>query len=224
MHKKAVIFDFDGVLADTTPLHVQAWKRTFAEVDYDFTYEDYISKASGWGREEAIKNVLPSSDEATITFLSQRKHEHFAAVFSENSLDPAKGALTLLAKLQQQNIPLAVASSSRFASILVKELGLSEFFTVVVTAQDVTKQKPDPELFLLAAKRLSIEPSSCLVIEDAISGIQAAKNAKMHVIGVLGTDKNIAAAADITVNTLEEHDKILAYLENLPSPHLQPEK
>lgn len=211
--KCAVIFDVDGVLLDTVPLHFNAWKKMFEEQGARFTFDDYLEKVNGIPRIDGIKAVLKDKSEEELRSLATAKQNYFLESISDNPPSPLPGVINLLSFLKSLDIPLAAASSSKNAPILLEKAGLTEFLDAVVGGNDFKKPKPDPELFIIASEKIGIEPNNCIVVEDANVGVLAAKAAGMKTIGVLfGKDNLLINSADITVHNLEEKDKIIDFI------------
>lgn len=213
---KAAIFDVDGVLLNTVPYHFKAWKRLFSEQGINFTFQDYLQKVNGIPRLSGISNMMPHLNKKALEILASEKQSYFSELVTENPPKPLSGVIKILQKLKKNKTKLAAASSSKNAPQLLEKAGLSKYFNAIVGGHDFTRSKPDPELFLVASKKININPRNCVVIEDAAIGIQAAKNAKMKTIGVLSSnDPEIKNIADITIKSLREVEKILNFIEKL---------
>lgn len=181
---EAVIFDCDGVLADTMPLHYEAYKRAFNE--FGLTLErDFFYSCSGGKASETLKKLLDGQNYSGDWLqLHQRKKEIMFDLFSSEQLRPLASAR--LVPLLSRCYRLAVVSSGSAISVnyVIRSLGLSEYFEEIVTGEDVQLGKPNPEPFLLVADRMRISPCKCLVIEDSQAGIEAAHKAKMQSLSV----------------------------------------
>jgi HAD superfamily hydrolase (TIGR01509 family) len=183
---QTVIFDMDGLMLDTEPLYRIAWKRASAECGFELTDEIYKSLV-GRGRKDAERTLR----ETFGPEFSPEKFRALAAQYEEQEFagppTPKKPGLDeLLAFLEQRNLPLAVATSTerRLALPRLARAGLLSRFDAIATGDEVSRGKPFPDLFLLAAKRLGAEPSSCLVLEDSEAGVFAARAAGMQVFQV----------------------------------------
>lgn len=210
---KAVIFDVDGVLLDTVPYHFQAWKQLFDKQNIPFTNDDYITKVNGLPRLVGIANIMPYADQQTIQQLAEEKQRYLTQMFLQRPPKPLPGVISLFNKLKKKGIKLAAASSSKNAPFLLKQAQLTDFFSVIISGSDFSKSKPDPELFLLAGKKLKIKPQQCLVIEDASIGIQAAKNGHMKTIGLLSSnDASIVNLADFTIDSIGNYKTIVNFI------------
>ncbi|MGQ9815449.1 MAG: HAD family hydrolase [Candidatus Roseilinea sp.] len=188
---RAVIWDMDGVLIDSGPFHFQAWREIFTrERRIEFTYEIF-QRTFGWRNPEMLRDVLgPETSQAEIDFLAGVKEARYRDLVRANSarlLLP--GVVDCLARLQQAGWRQAVASSApaENVAVILGALPLRDYFGAVVTAEDVTRGKPDPAPFLTAAQRLGVAPARWVVVEDAPAGLEAARRAGMACIGLLTT-------------------------------------
>lgn len=209
---QGIIFDVDGVLLDTVPAHFKALKQLFQHYGIPFTFDDYLTKVNGLPRAKGIANVLAGHHDKDLAKLAEQKQVYFLEYIMHTPPKPLSGVIPLLRHLDKK-FTLAAASSSKNAPDLLRVSGLAKFFKVIISGNDFIKPKPDPEIFLLAAKRMDIYPQDCVVVEDAIHGIQAAKIARMKTIGLLTSrDAAITREADITLVSLAEKNKISTFL------------
>jgi beta-phosphoglucomutase len=181
---KAVIFDLDGVIVDSHPAHIKAWKIFLQSLGREVTDDQLSFVLEGRKRKDILHHFLGDlSDEQVELYGSQKE-----ALFKDSvpDLTPIKGVTAFLDALQTANIPMGLASSASRsrARYTLDQLNLRDRFQVIVTGDDVTQGKPDPELFRLAAQGLHVEPSDVLVCEDAIHGVQAAKSAGMKCLAI----------------------------------------
>jgi beta-phosphoglucomutase family hydrolase len=201
----AVIWDMDGVLADTAPYHLLAWRETFAKRGISFTEEDF-KRGFGIRNDAIIKNVLgEQTTEAEIETIAREKEATFRRIIGKD-IKPLPGALKLLKALDEHGVKMAIASSTPIENIrlIVGSLGIEKCFQAVITGHDVTEGKPSPQVFLLAAQRLGVEPKNCIVFEDAVAGVKAAKSAGMYCVAVANTHpREKLTEADLIVDTLE---------------------
>jgi beta-phosphoglucomutase len=188
MSKKAVIFDLDGVIVSTDVYHYLAWKKICDQEGLFFTRE-INEKLRGVSRMESLNIILGNSEriyaEQGKVELAERKN----AVYKEllKSLCPddiLPGVRSFLQKLKELNVRMAIGSSSKNAKYILEKIGLDSDFDAVADGNGIERSKPDPEVFLLAAKLLQMEPNECVVVEDAEAGIDAALAAGMKAIGV----------------------------------------
>lgn len=186
---KAVIFDLDGVLVSTDEMHFKAWSRLAEEIGITtFTKEDNI-RQRGVSRMASLEIVLEKSDKSYTddekAELADRKNGYYCEMLKElTPADVLDGALDFLKFLKANNIKTAVGSASKNAPVILEKTGLTEYLDAISCGLDVTKSKPDPEVFLKAAEKLGIEPKDCLVVEDAHAGVLAAKNGNMYAMAV----------------------------------------
>jgi len=186
---KAVIFDLDGVLVSTDEMHFKAWSRLAEEIGITtFTKEDNI-RQRGVSRMASLEIVLEKSDkvfsDAEKEELAARKNGYYCEMLKELTPDDVlDGALDFLKYLKANNIKTSVGSASKNAPIILEKTGLLDYLDAISCGLDVTKSKPDPEVFLVAAKKLDTKPEDCLVVEDAHAGVLAAKNGNMYALAV----------------------------------------
>jgi beta-phosphoglucomutase family hydrolase len=204
---KAVVWDMDGVIADTIPLHFEVWHDMLQEMGMKFTQDDF-KRVSGMRSEEVIQHIL-GGDVAQIQSIARNKEERFRQrVKRRINLFP--GVKNLLELFVTKGFRQVLASSAPKENVvlLINELKIGSYFDSIVSGEDVTWGKPNPEVFLIAARRLGVAPKNCIVIEDAIAGIRAAKAAGMRCIAVANTfPREELQQADLVVNSLEEVDE-----------------
>ena len=215
---EAVIFDWDGTLADTRQVVVASFQKALSEVHCDISNE-FIERLIGIGSAETFKEILRSSqasfDEALIRSLVENKVQNEIEMSRKVKL--FKGSLDLLETLHGK-VKLGLASMNDRAVInnLLKMTDTQRFFGTVVTAGDIVKSKPNPEIFLKCALKLRSKPNKCVVVEDSIFGVKAAKTAKMSCIAVLTgvySQKELKKAnPDLIVPSLREKSSILKFI------------
>jgi beta-phosphoglucomutase family hydrolase len=202
----AVIWDMDGVLADTAPYHLLAWQETFAKRGIKFTEEDF-RRSFGIKNDAIIKNVLGEpTTEAEIETIALEKEATFRRIIGKN-IKPLPGALKLLEALDGHGVKMAIASSTPIENIrlIVGSLGIGKYFPAVITGHDVTEGKPSPQVFLLAAQRLGVEAKNCVVFEDAVAGVTAAKSAGMRCVAITSSHtREKLTQADLVIDSLTE--------------------
>jgi len=186
----AVIFDFDGVVIDSHEAHERSWFALADELDRPFTRETFV--ATFGQRNESILPLLgwaKEGDKARIQQLGDRKETLYREILRSEGIQPLPGVVALLEDLRAQGIPSAIGTSTPRANVecVLEITGLTVFFREVASAEDVTRGKPDPEVFLKAAEKLGVAPFACVVIEDARVGIRAAKAAGMKALAVTTT-------------------------------------
>ena len=202
--KTGVLWDMDGVLVDTGELHYQSWAGTLANYGISFS-QDLFRRTFGMNNNGILEIVTGRKPEPELLAeISDQKEGWFRASM-RGKVSPMPGILDWLRQLQAWGVGQAVASSAPLANIeaMVDELGIRSYFSALFSGYDLPG-KPAPDTFLGAARMLGIEPERCLVIEDAIPGVQAAKRAGMACIAVLTTNPREALSqADIITDTLD---------------------
>lgn len=205
MTRGAVIWDMDGVLADSGPLHLEAWRRLASERGRGLTDEEF-RQTFGMRNDEIVTRLFGDLPPACASLLAERKEGYFREA-ARAHLEARAGARRLLTELGNMGFLQALASSAPTANVelVLDTLGLRDSFQAVVTGADVRKGKPNPEVFLLAADRLGVPPERCVVVEDAVVGVQAAKAANMRCIAVTSTNtRQELRQADLVVDSLDE--------------------
>lgn len=188
-HKtKLVIFDLDGVLTDTAHYHYLAWKELSKKFNFDLS-PSQNEKLKGVNREESLKRILHwAGVEVTDQYFKEllhEKNEHYIQLISSmNESERFPAVLEVFSLLRSQGIKIGLGSSSKNAELVLERIGLQGAFDVQIDGRHTQGSKPDPEVFLLAATHLKINPKECTVVEDAEAGVQAAKSAGMHCIGI----------------------------------------
>jgi beta-phosphoglucomutase family hydrolase len=202
---EAVIWDMDGVLADTAHYHLSAWQEIFQKRGVKFTRKDF-RYSFGLRNDTIIRNTLgKQTAQDEIEAIAREKEETFRRMIGQN-IKLLPGTVELLQSLKQQGVKMAIASSTPIENIrlITGSLGIANCFQAIVAGQDVTEGKPSPQVFLLAAQRLGAKPGNCVVIEDAVAGVTAAKKAGMHCVAITTTHpRESLKQADLIVDTLE---------------------
>ena len=203
---KACIFDLDGVIVDTAGYHYLAWKRLANQLDFDFTLEDN-EKLKGISRKESLELILKwgmvSKTSVEKEELAQLKNTWYVEMISGMTpADVLPGALQFLKDVKASGYKTALGSASKNAGIILNKVELTNYFDAIVDGNVVTASKPDPQVFLKGAKMLGVNPLACVVFEDAIAGVEAAKNGGMKVVGI-GSIETLAGA-DLIVGSLQE--------------------
>ena len=203
---KACIFDLDGVIVDTAGYHYQAWKRLANQLDFDFTLEDN-EKLKGISRKESLELILKwgmvSKTSVEKEELAQLKNTWYVEMISGMTpADVLPGALQFLKDVKASGYKTALGSASKNAGIILNKVELTNYFDAIVDGNVVTASKPDPQVFLNGAKMLGVDPPACVVFEDAIAGVEAAKNGGMKVVGI-GSIETLAGA-DLIIGSLQE--------------------
>lgn len=203
----AALFDWDGVIIDSSSHHEESWERLGREVGKPLP-EGHFKRSFGRKNEMIIPEILDwTHDQAEIHRLSLRKEALYREVVAERGVEALPGVRTWLERLHAAGIPCAIGSSTHRENIQLSLglIGLGEFFAAAVTSEDVTQGKPHPDVFLKAAARLSVDPTRCVVFEDAHVGIAAARAGGMKVVGVATTHPaEELTQADVVVHRLDE--------------------
>lgn len=188
MNYQAVIFDLDGVIVSTDRYHYLAWSQIAAQEGIEFN-EEINHRLRGISRMESLEIILERASKSYTPEekreLAERKNDVYRSLLanvSEQDLLP--GVAETLAALREKGCKLAIGSSSKNAPVILQRVGLEGYFDAVADGNGIVKSKPDPEVFLLAARMLGVAPSECLVVEDAAAGIVAAKRGGMAAAAV----------------------------------------
>lgn len=207
----AIIFDLDGVICSTDRYHYLAWKALADRLEIPFG-EQVNSQLRGVGRMESLEIILGErsadfSDEQKEALATEKNEIYKSYLSSLTPGDLAKEVRMTLHTLRQRGYLLAIGSSSKNTQQILKQLGLGDFFDAIADGTMITKSKPDPEVFLLAASMLGVSPENAIVIEDAESGVRAAKAGRFRAIGIRteGNDPD----SDITIKKLQNLVDIL---------------
>lgn len=213
---KAIIFDFDGVLADTEPIHYRAFLQTAKPLGITFDYDGYLQDYVGFDDRDAYRAMLANhghaADESHVARLCREKGLAFGQIVAQG-IEPFAGMMEFIAERRAAGTPLAIASGATQADILpvLSQLNLTGVFDPIVTADDVAKSKPDPQTYRLALEGLQqkhpdlkLQPSECLAFEDTAAGIEAARGAGLKVIGLTHTNlADVLGRAHRVLNTMQ---------------------
>lgn len=201
-----MIFDMDGVLIDSYMAHFAGWSQMYEELGVPYSEQEFAADFGRTSRDILRRRFGDAFDDGRIRELDQRKESLFRDSLRAN-FTPMDGALQLIDSLAAAGFLLAVGSSAPPENIdlCLEMLGRRAVFGAVVTGLDVTRGKPDPQVFLTAAERLDVPPQSCAVIEDAVHGIEAANRAGMTSIALTGTaNHDQLSNAQLIVDNLSE--------------------
>lgn len=203
---QACLFDLDGVIVDTAKYHYLAWKRLANELGFDFTEHDN-ERLKGVSRVRSLEILLEigglTLDEATRAQLAAKKNDWYVAMIQRmDQSEVLPGAREFLAAARAAGLKTALGSASKNAMLILRNIGLVEAFDVIVDGNRTTAAKPDPEVFLLGAQELHVDPAACVVFEDAEAGIEAATRAGMHSVGI-GSPATLSKA-DFVIAGLHE--------------------
>lgn len=208
---KAAIFDLDGVIVDTAKFHYQAWKRLAAELGFAFS-EEQNEQLKGVSRMESLELLLRAGGITDVTperkeLLASRKNEWYKELLETLTPDDVlPGVSSFLELLHSRGVRTAIASASKNAPLILEKVRIRPLFDAVVDGNSIVRAKPDPEVFLEAARQLGAAPDSCYVFEDAAAGVEGAIRAGMRVIGI--GDGQLLARADLIITSLEQLEPV----------------
>ncbi|NLU52254.1 MAG: HAD family phosphatase [Clostridiaceae bacterium] len=207
---KALVFDMDGVIIDSEPIHTQILVQVLKELGKDVDpreFDEFIGMRDDemWGVLKK-RHMLKETVEQLLALHDTYKKKRFFG----NDLEPIQGIPELISKAKSMNLKIALATSShRFlAEQILKTLKIRHYFDALVTGNDVSNSKPDPEVYIKAALSLGVEPSECIAIEDSYFGIKASKGAGMKCIAYLNPNSGSqdTSSADLTVSSIKDID------------------
>lgn len=201
---KACIFDLDGVLVDTAHYHFLAWERLAAELGFEFTTHDNealkgVSRMASLDILLSKGNIIVEANKK-VEFAERKNRWYVEYIERMNQNDLLPGVEQFLNECRERGLKLGLGSASKNAKTILTLTQLIDKLDVVVDGTCITSAKPDPEVFLLAAQQLGVEPKQCVVFEDAVAGVEAAKRAGMYCVGV--GNPEILKDADIVVPSL----------------------
>ena len=200
--KRAFIFDMDGTLVDNMHVHTEAWGKLLGENNIEMNAHDFLVKTAGKTNREIMPMVFGDITDERILELGNRKESLYQELFLPVR-KPVDGVIEFLEAAQKLGIQMAVATAAPVTNMefILDGLDLRKYFGAITTAADVTKGKPDPEIFLKSAEKLGVESKNCIVFEDALGGFEAAYRAGMKSIGIA------------TVNSIEDILKLDSVVE-----------
>jgi len=215
---RAVLWDMDGTLVDSEELHWRAWRETMADEGISITHDQFLS--SFGQRNDSIIPLWLGADAGPeqVRKIEIAKEDRFRGMVRDAGVLPLPGAVAWVNRLSEGGWLQAVASSAPRANVeaVLGEMGTASHFQAIVSAEDVRRGKPDPEVYLLAASRLRALPDRCIVVEDAAAGLEGARRAGMSSIGVSRSGPRLVA--DIVVASLDqleanEFDRLVPLLQ-----------
>ena len=186
--KKGFIFDLDGVIVDTAKYHYLAWRKLANELGFEFTKEQN-EMFKGVSRKRCLEILLDiggieATQEEFDTWMVEKNVDYLEYIEKMDESEILPKVKKVLKYLKKKEQPIALGSASKNAVPILEKVGLLSYFDTIVDGNNVTKAKPDPEVFLLAAEQLGVKPQDCIVFEDAVAGIEAANRANMTSIGI----------------------------------------
>lgn len=206
MNLKACIFDLDGVIVDTAKYHYLAWKKLAVMLNINFTREEN-ERLKGVSRMASLDIILEIGNKT----VDSKTKEEYASLKNKWYLDYINrmmpdeilpGSLEFISELKNAGIKVALGSASKNTPLILERLGIEKLFDAIADGNVVRKAKPDPEVFMTAAKMLGVLPEKCVVFEDAVAGIEAALNAGMFCVGV--GSRKILTNAHLVISGLDK--------------------
>lgn len=206
MNKKGFIFDLDGVIVDTAKYHYLAWKKLANSISVDFS-EEQNEHLKGISRIRSLEKILEWGnktllDDEFMELMARKNNDYLNYIDKMDESEILPNVTKILDYFLQKNQPIALGSASKNARAILKRVKLIEKFDSIVDGNDVSKAKPNPEVFLIAAKNLQIQAEDCIVFEDSVAGIQAANRANMISIGI--GEKGVLHEADFVFKDFTE--------------------
>jgi len=210
-----VVFDLDGVIVDSHPLHKRAWRGFLASVGKQVSESDLDFILEGRRRRDILIHFLGALSDTEVQQYGDKKDEYFRQASSE--LEPVPGIVEFIRTVKKGGLRLAVATSAsrQRAQWTLQQLKIADYFEVVVTGDDVVQSKPDPTIYRLAAQRLEVSPERLFAIEDSVCGVRSAKSAGLRCLGIAtgqnvhplimsGADRVVSTLVDLSLRDLEE--------------------
>jgi beta-phosphoglucomutase len=194
---KACLFDLDGVIVDTAKYHFIAWRELAGELGFEFTEEDN-ERLKGVSRMTSLEILLEIGgvslpDEMKNRLANQKNERYVSYITKMTPHEILPGVVGFLDQLKKAGVKMAIGSASKNTPLILERVGLSQFFDAVIDGNKVSRAKPDPEVFLKGASELGVEPSECMVFEDAAAGVEAAVRGGMKCVGI-GLPENLPGA------------------------------
>ncbi|PAC29299.1 beta-phosphoglucomutase [Flectobacillus sp. BAB-3569] len=203
---KACLFDLDGVIVDTAVYHFQAWRRLANELGFDFT-EHQNEQLKGISRMESLELILnwggvTLTAEEKEAWATKKNQWYLDLVMQMTPKEVLPGVPEFLTSLRANGIKIALGSASKNSKLILERIQMLDYFDAIIDGNNITKGKPDPQVFLMGAEATGAQPSECVVFEDAVAGVQAAKAGGMKAVGIGSVD--ILTEADIVISTFED--------------------
>lgn len=214
---KGCIFDLDGVIVDTAKYHYLAWKEIANELGFDFTESDN-ERLKGVSRMASLDILLSigkieTGEEEKLELADRKNKIYLEYILKMTPEEVLPGVKQFLNALHEKGIKVALGSASKNAKTILHQVGIEDLFDAVADGNNVTKAKPDPEVFLKGAELLGLSPQECMVFEDAVAGIEAAHRAGMKCVGV--GDSRILSAADFHIPGFQNTQEVMEIVENI---------
>lgn len=204
-----LVFDMDGTLVDNMHFHHQAWKEFLALHHIHFTDEEFHQKNVGTIREVIPKFMPHVQDPDLLMELGMQKEAVYRQLYGPH-IKPIKGLQHFLSEVYNAGIPIALATAADAKNIefTLEGLGMAHFFTAITGSEEVKKGKPDPDVYLISARKLHAEPSDCIAFEDTPSGVKAALAAGMRVVGLATTHTREELSAYPLLRIIEDYEDL----------------
>jgi beta-phosphoglucomutase len=206
MSVKALLFDLDGVIVDTAIYHYQAWRRMANTLGFDIT-EEFNEQLKGISRTESLEIILNHggvtvSEDHKLELASQKNEWYLELVSQMTPANILPGVTAFFAEVKAAQLKTALGSVSKNARLILERIGIIDEFDAIIDGTKITRGKPDPEVFLKGAAELHVRPDQCIVFEDAVAGIEAAKRGGMLAVGI--GEPSVLAKADLVVASLAD--------------------
>ncbi len=218
MNKKGFIFDLDGVIVDTAKYHFLAWQKLAKGLDINFT-EKENEQLKGVSRVRSLEKILAwgnktISDQLFQDLMGKKNEEYLGYIAEMDESEILPDVPRVLQYLKTNKQPISLGSASKNARTILERVHIISDFDAIVDGNDVSKAKPDPEVFLIAAKEINMKPEDCIVFEDSVAGVEAANAANMISIGI--GSKDVLGHADYVFNDFTEmsDDFLKSLIEN----------
>lgn len=203
---KGVIFDLDGVIVDTAKFHYLAWRQLANRLGFDIS-EVQNEQLKGVSRVKSLEKILEwggviLTEDQFMEQMALKNDNYLSSISTMTSEDILPGVEKVINYLIAEDVPIALGSASKNAKSILDKTDLSKKFDVVIDGNDVKKAKPDPEVFLIAASHLNVQPQNCIVFEDSLAGVKAANIAEMLSIGI--GEREVLGEADYVFKDFTE--------------------
>lgn len=206
------IFDWDGVIIDSTKYHKKSWELLASEEGLELP-RGHFRKSFGMRNKQIIPSILDwTNNSLEIERLSARKEELYRDIMTKKGIKPLKGAVEFIKLLRSFDVPIAIGTSTsrQNVELALDLLGIAELFDIIVCGEDVEEGKPSPQVFLMGAHKMMCNPEHCVVFEDAPAGVMAARNGGMKVVALTTTrSMNMLKNADIVIDSFDELDYMM---------------
>lgn len=192
-------------MVETVQMHFQAWKRMFEEHGKPFTFDEYKAKVDGIPRRDGARAILGGLSQEELDRACDIKQGYFLEFLEKEKVPAYAGTVALIRAIRASGHKAALISSSKNLPRIIASAGVADIWDSIVNGSEITRGKPDPQIFLMAAERLGAKPADCVVFEDAVQGVEAAKRGGMKCVGIdrYGSPARLSKA-DVVVSDLSE--------------------